>query len=74
MGEALYTQALFFADINKFVTEKIQNRIKEYLFCKNFNTPMFPSMQETPAEIIDDFMIIDEEYSSCVKHNKKNKD
>ena len=55
MGEALYTQALFFADINKFVTEKIQNRIKEYLFCKNFNTPMFPSMQETPAEIIDDF-------------------
>ena len=74
MGEALYTQALFFADMNLLISPKIQNRIKEYLFCKNFNTPMFPSMQETPAEIIDDFIIIDEEYSACIKHNKKNKD
>ena len=74
LGEALYTQISFFADINRFITEKIQNRIKEYLFCKNFNTPMYSSMQETPAEIIDDFTIIDQEYIACIKHNKDKKD
>ena len=74
MGEALYTQALFFADLTLLISSKFQDRIKEYLFCKNFNTPMYSSMQETPAEIIDDFTIIDEEYSACIKHNKENKD
>ena len=53
MGEALYTQALFFADLTLLISSKFQDRIKEYLFCKNFNTPMYSSMQETPAEIID---------------------
>ena len=44
VGEALYTQLPFFTNEKLFITEQIQNRIKEYLFCKNFNTPIYLSL------------------------------
>ena len=61
MGQALYEQTLMFADINKIIDEKCQIRIKEYQFCKEFNCPPYPSLSETPATIIDDFNVIQEE-------------
>ena len=74
VGEAIYTQVPFFADERLFVTDKIQNRIKEYLFCKTFSTPIYRSVQETPAQIVDDFLVIDEEFKACKKHNNKDKE
>ena len=73
MGEALYTQASFFADYSLLVDVKSQNRIKEYQFCKKFSCPPYPSLQSTPANIIDDFMIIDEEYTHCMDNSQKEK-
>ena len=73
MGEALYTQASFFADYSLLVDVKSQNRIKEYQFCKKFSCPPYPSLQSTPANIIDDFMIIDEEYTHCMENSPKEK-
>ena len=75
MGEALYTQVLFFANLDWLLSQQFQNRIKEYLFCKTFNCPPSSSLQDTPVEIIDDFMIIDEEYNLCQEeqNNKVNK-
>ena len=73
LGEALYTQACFFTDFNLIVDTECQNRIKEYQFCKKFSCPPHPSLQSTPANIIDDFMIIDEEYTHCMENSQKEK-
>ena len=61
MGEALYEQALMFVNMNKMIDEDSQIRIREYQFCKDFNCPPYPSLKETPANIVDDFTVIQEE-------------
>ena len=75
MGEALYTQLFFFTNCELLVDAKYQKRIKEYLYCKTFNCPPYPTLQESPANIIDEFMIIDEEYKLCERNqnSKENK-
>ena len=35
--------------------------IKKYQFCKKFNAPPYPSLQDTPAKTVESFMIIDDE-------------
>ena len=73
VGEAIYTQSFFFADHELLIDSNMQNRIKEYQFCKAFSCPPYPSLQETPAEIIDDFFIIEEEYNYCVAKQQQEK-
>jgi len=68
MGEALYQEASFFANDLTLVDAKMQNLIKQYRFCKEFNCPPYPSLQEVPIKTIDSFMIIDAEIK---KHNQK---
>ena len=65
VGEAIYTQSFFFADNAKLVDSALQDRIKEYQFCKTFSCPPYPSLYETPAKIVDDFFIIEEEFKLC---------
>ena len=71
IGESLFTQCAFFANYEMLLEPKYQQRIKEYSFCKTFSTPAYPSMQETPATLIEDFMIIEEEMNKCVAKEKK---
>ena len=73
MGEAVYTQSFFFADHNLLIDPAMQNRIKEYQFCKTFSCTPYPTLQETPAKLIDDFFIIEEEYNRCVNKKQKEK-
>ena len=73
VGEAIYTQSFFFADQGLLLDEDCQNRIKEYSFCKQFSCPPYPSLKETPADIIDDFFIIEEEYNHCVAKQQQEK-
>ena len=61
MGEALYEQALMFVNMDKLIDEDSQMRIREYQFCKDFNCPPYPSLKHTPANIVDDFTVIQEE-------------
>lgn len=61
VGEALYEQSLMFVNMDKLVDEDCQLRIKEYQFCKDFNCPPYPSLDQTPADVVDEFMIIDRE-------------
>jgi len=72
IGESLYFECAFFTDYELLVDINIQNRIKEYNYCKTFSCPPYPSMQETPAEIIEDFMIIEHEMNKFIA--KENKD
>ena len=73
MGEAIYTQSFFFADHELLVDSNMQNRIKEFQFCKAFSCPPYPSLKDTPAEIIDDFFIIEEEYKHCINKQQQEK-
>ena len=61
VGHSLYSQCAFFADYELLLDSGVQNRIKEYNYCKAFSVPPDPSMQETPVEIIEDFMTIEHE-------------
>jgi|TARA_Y100000401_G_C8316897_1_gene223015 hypothetical protein len=71
IGEALYKQSLFFVDTDLIVDNKAQNLIKKYTFCKKFNTPPYPSLQDTPAKLVDDFMLIDEEITAIKESKNK---
>ena len=73
VGEAIYTQSFFFADHNLLLDEDCQSRITEYNFCKQFNCPPYPSLKETPPIIIDDFLIIEQEYNHCVAKKQREK-
>ena len=73
VGESLYTQSFFFADHALLVNTDMQNRIKEYLFCKTFSCPPFNNLQNTPAIIVDDFLIIDREYKYCINKQQEEK-
>ena len=61
IGETLYTEHFFFCNTSELLDEKYQQRIKEYTYCKSFNTAPYNSLQETPAQIADDFMLIENE-------------
>lgn len=71
LGEALYSQVAFFADYKLLLNLECQKKIKEYRFCKSFSCPPCKSLEDTPEEIIDDFMIIDEEHHKCINSIKK---
>ena len=73
VGDAIYTQLDFFADLGLLTNEDCQSRITEYTFCKKFSCPPYPSLQETPPIIIDDFLIIEQEYNHCVAKKQKEK-
>ena len=71
LGEALYEQALFFVNIDKLIDQDCQLRIKEHKFCKEFNCPPYPSLKDTPANVIDEFTIIQEEINNFTSKDKK---
>ena len=71
IGQSLYSSCAFFADYSVLLDSKIQDRIKEYNYCKTFSCPPYPSIMETPANLIDDFMIIEQEVNSCIQSKKK---
>ena len=62
IGEALYMEHFFFCNTSELLDKDCQQRIKEYSFCKSFNTSPFPSLQETPAKTVDEFMVIENEF------------
>ena len=72
-GEALHQQALFIVNEELMLDQDIQLTIKKHQFCKQFNCPPYPSMIETPANVIDDFMVIEQEMNNfATKEKKKN--
>ena len=71
IGQSLYSSCAFFADYTMFVDSKMQDRIKEYNYCKTFSCSTYPSMMETHANVIDDFMIIEQEVNQCIQSKQK---
>ena len=73
VGESVYDLSFFFADHDLLVDSNMQNRIKEYQFCKSFSCPPYPSLQETPANIIEQFSVIEQEFNSCIAKKQQEK-
>ena len=65
VGEALYTQLFFFADPIHIHNIDCQNLIKKYVFYNSFNYPPYPSLQETPADLVDNFLLIKNEINNA---------
>ena len=61
VGEALYNQHFFFSDPSHHYDINCQNLIKKFIFCDTFNCPPYPSLQETPADLVDNFLLIKRE-------------
>ncbi len=59
VSETLYIEHFMFCNTDQLIDKKIQTRIKEYNFCKSFSCPPYPSLKETPAKVIDDFLEIE---------------
>mgnify|MGYP003148401873 CR=1 FL=1 len=73
VGESVYSLSFYFSDHDLLVDSNMQNRIKEYQFCKAFSCSPCPTLQETSADIVDDFFIIEEEYNHCIKKQQEEK-
>ena len=58
-SESLYIEHFFFCNTSELLDTKIQQRIKEYNFCKAFSVPPYPSLNDTPARVVDDFLEIE---------------
>ena len=58
VGEALYNQLFFFADPEQLYNQECQNLIKKFIYCDTFNCPPYPSLEETPADLVDSFLLI----------------
>ena len=71
IGQSLYSSCAFFVDYSLLLDANMQNRIKEYNYCKAFSCPPFPSLNDTPYNIVSEFMIIEQEYNSCMQTKQK---
>tara|TARA_R100000152_G_C6756031_1_gene179807 strand:- start:386 stop:775 length:390 start_codon:yes stop_codon:yes gene_type:complete len=70
IGNALFTQSKHFVDTHLLIDPESQKDITKYNFCKVSNTPLFESVNQTPYEEIQKFMIIDEEIGHIKEYDK----
>ena len=68
-ADAIYSEHLFFCNTSELLDEDMQLTIKEYNYCKTFNTPPFVSLDKTPASIVDDFLKIEHIMKQRSKNN-----
>ena len=59
ISETIYSEHFFFCNTYELVDKKIQQRIKEYNYCKAFSVPPYSSLNDTPAKVVDDFLEIE---------------
>ena len=71
IGETLYTEHFYFCNTHELLNKDYQQIIKKYNFSKTFNTPPYPTINETPARIIEDFMIIEQEFNKMKAKGKE---
>ena len=71
LGESLYETAMFIVNDDKLIDRDCQTRIKEHQYCTQFNCPPHPSLKDTPAKLVDDFMIIQQEITQFSHKDNK---
>ena len=66
-GQNLYYLTPLFCDQRLLLDSESQELIREYNFCKTFNTPPASSFNNTPTRIVEAFEIIETENNNCMK-------
>ena len=78
IGESLFVSHLFYASPTNFYDHRIQNRIKKVQYSLESNTPLYNTVNDTPASVVDEFMIFTHESEHCkqnlTKERQKEKD
>ena len=72
-GQGLYTHASFIVDNSYIIKSEYQEMIKQYHYSKISKTPPFSSVQDTPSEYIDNFIIIEDEVNQMAEEQNKEK-
>ena len=68
LGKELWKVLPYFVNDDRLLSPYHQNQITKIGYLKNTNTPPYPSMIETPANFVDEYMIIDGEINSITSH------
>ena len=68
-GQNLYFLTPLFCDQRFFIDTKSQDLIRQYNFCKTYNTPLAKTFDEIPARLIEAFEIIEQELHNVTKAN-----
>ncbi len=71
IGESLFVSHLFYSNPTNFYDPKIQNRIKKVQYSLESNTPLYSTVQDTPAFVVDEFLIYSAEKEHCIQHLTK---
>ena len=72
VGESCFMQLPYFADKSKVLSNRHQNTILKYSYLKTTNTPAYSSLQDTPADFVDDILTIEEEMKLITKSEQEN--
>lgn len=68
-GQNLYFLTPLFCDQRFFIDSESQDLIRQYNFCKTYNTPLAKTFDEIPARLIEAFEIIEQELHNVTKAN-----
>tara|TARA_R100000655_G_scaffold39662_2_gene74976 strand:- start:305 stop:565 length:261 start_codon:yes stop_codon:yes gene_type:complete len=71
LGESLFVSHLFYSNPTNFYDNRIQNRIKKVQYSLESNTPLYSTVESTPAKIIDEIMIYKHESKHCIQYLAK---
>ena len=70
-AESIYEHLPRFCDDSLMVEGKYQDLIRIYNYSKLTSTPPFKTMEETPAQFVDDILAIDRQYHLIQESNAK---
>ena len=73
IGQVLYAGVPHFANLSKLVEPKYQLLITKYQYCNSTHTPPYPSLESTPATIVDNFITIESEINAINSELKEEK-
>ena len=71
IGESLFVSHLFYSNPRDFYDINIQNRIKKVQYSLESNTPLYSTVQHTPASVVDEFLIYSAEKEHCIQYLAK---
>jgi len=61
VGEAVWLEHFYFCNTSDLIDKDSQVLIKSYLYCQESNTSPYESLNQTPANFIDNWMIVRDE-------------
>ena len=71
IGKEIWKTLPHFVNDEILISQYYYNQITKVGYLKSTHTPPYPSMIETPANFVDEYMIIDSEINSVTNYSQK---